>query len=173
MSTCNVLLLVSWIAIAFALIQNTNVDSDNADIRESTYLLDHGDDTFHLIELPGNLLEKKISRKSIEKAPAWNYANGNPPLNAREVLEIADDIHRSQLPKIHSCRYELTSIKLLPLCSDSAKWCWQINFLPCQCVDECGLGGDVLFYVLMDGTVLEPTYWDGDLSKKCPEEFLQ
>jgi hypothetical protein len=96
--------------------------------------------------------------------PEWKNTEPNPPVSARQALQIADKFRRERF-KDHS-RYDwsLEHVALTPLDIKSDKWCWIVLF---EAVPKNGGDGrwpKFPVYVLMDGSTIEP---------KDPEGFLK
>lgn len=155
------LLLLTWLGLAVFFIhsfmvreRDKNVASVDFDPEQMPEIVNVFDDHFY----------PKIPDKIIEQAPAWNYANDNPPISLRKALQIAETFRQERLYKIFDFDYDwyLSSILLAPVDAAEAKWCWCFRFDD-KPSGYAEIGPTVTFYVLMDGTVLEPLIFDGRL----------
>jgi hypothetical protein len=153
-SISTVLLVLTWICIAcfFA-----------AKYVSKTAKANEPKEMPHFVNLEYGFLHPQIPDEGIAESPVWDYTNEHPPISARKVLEIAESFRQSQLPKIKSTRWALTSIQLFPIDAMNAKWCWCINFAEYPS-GRAELGHSVTMYVMMDGKTLDPCINDGRLS---------
>lgn len=112
--------------------------------------------------LYGELYYPEIPNELVAATPSWDYKNEFPPLSVWRVLEIADQFRQTTLYKLKDELWYLSSIQLFVHDVKEAKWCWCVRFdnrVPSIGFDYSHV---VTFYILMDGTVLDPVVYDGE-----------
>ena len=157
-SIYTVLLLLTWIGLGcyfvscFVAVEPnrlvTNVDYDPNEMPD-------------IQPLYGELYYPEIPNELVAATPSWNYKNEFPPLSVWAVLEIADQFRQTTLYKLKDEFWCLSSIELFVHDVEKAKWCWCVRFE--NWMSSIGHHDQhvVTFYVLMDGTVLDPVVNDG------------
>lgn len=108
-----------------------------------------------------------IDEDVVSRQIPWEKNSPNPPLSARRVLQIADWFRVTRLRKFDEFEWSLHSIRLAPMQTATNKWIWIVSF------EQKPLPGLVASYfsqfevfVMMDGTVIEPSDPSGFLCVK-------
>lgn len=102
-----------------------------------------------------------VTQEMLDRTPRWDRRNQNPPLSANEAMVLAERfrlrlVKSEKLPDpsdIDYGRWELTAAELTPF--DSKHWYWRVRFQ--YFVEQTGPPNELELFVLMDGTVVEPT----------------
>lgn len=115
---------------------------------------------FHVEDLDSNEIGNirvSVDKSIAERQPAWKWSASNPPLSARRALEIAGTYRKTRLKQWDRFEWTLVSLNLTPMDARNGKWCWVARF---ELAPKPGLTAthmpELDFYILMDGTVVEP-----------------
>jgi hypothetical protein len=107
------------------------------------------------------------SNRSLTRSqPPWKNKDPNPPVSARQALQIADKFRRERFKNHSQYDWSLEHVALTPLDLKSDKWCWIVQF---EAVPKNGGDGRwprFPVYVLMDGSTIEPKDPEGFLKEK-------
>jgi len=108
-----------------------------------------------------------ISDDLVEKSPAWDRTEANPPVSAKSALGIAEQFRRERLKGAPGWQWQLQSLALLPLDGQSNKWCWSVTFVANR-VEGGSSGIPPVFtvVVLMDREVIVPQEEEYDYLKE-------
>lgn len=109
-------------------------------------------------------IEIEILESMTVQQPEWNQRYENPPLSARRALAIADDFRINRLKDWDQFDWSLTGLRLTPLDLKNNKWCWVVQF-ELAVKPNVNLTASHLpeleVWVMMDGTIVEPSDPDG------------
>ena len=151
-SLSNLLLLVTWSCIACFFLVRWGA--------EFSY-----DDNTN--DLTGDFYSARlaIAPEEMRLLPTWNAYDANPPLSARNALQVAKEFRKTRLKESVGEHYNvvwgLNSISLCPLNKETGKWCWRVEFEAYPDMKHLSLGGpdiSLSIYVLMNGKVYEPDF---------------
>jgi hypothetical protein len=100
----------------------------------------------------------EIHLKQLERTPNWEPAKQpNPPLSAAKALAKAQAFIRSILPDEHA-KWQLRCLHLSNQ-RTWGRWLWQVSY-DGPSHDNSGVPPTMECYILLDGTVLQPTIID-------------
>lgn len=110
-------------------------------------------DTTFTVEYGGKKYEFQISDQDLQKTPAWQPGQENPPLSARRAIEVATKQIATLLPNGKDWR--LYAVTLRPI---EGRWVYLVDFLEPLRGTGAGqqLSAGFQVVVLMNGTAVAP-----------------
>ena len=88
--------------------------------------------------------------------PKWKANDYNPPLSARQAIELAISKRESIINERKNHRWEFQHAMLCPADGKAGYWYWLVVFYEEFAGASSGVPPDLRLVVLMDGTVVEP-----------------
>jgi hypothetical protein len=102
------------------------------------------------------LYESYVTRDAIRKSPAWDKEKtDSPPVLPPRAIRLAEKMRKSVM-KADTRKWEIPNMYLI-FEGDHCAWC--VKFRTEPIIPEAGLVSfdELTIFVLMDGTVIEPT----------------
>ncbi len=100
----------------------------------------------------GKAFESVITAEALERTPAWNESNPNPPLSARSAMQLADQLKGKLVHDTEDGQWGRVAMELRLATADH--WYWLARYEL-----DTGTTGpipDLIILVLMDGAVVTP-----------------
>lgn len=109
----------------------------------------------------GKAYYSEISRDALNKSPAWNTEDENPPLSARKAINLSDARFKKLVKDTEDYKWRREEAAVVFL---GSKFCyWKITYE--AWVTRGGSSGPPItieLFVLMDGTFIEPEVSDDE-----------
>lgn len=106
------------------------------------------------------LYQSELTRDAIRKTPAWDQERiDSPPVSPRKAIRLADKVWKSVM-KADKRKWEVANMHLL---FEESHCAWYVTFRTMPLEPEAGLISSydtITLFVLMDGTVIQPTVED-------------
>jgi hypothetical protein len=99
-----------------------------------------------------------VTRKALQASPAWKNDAENPPVSARKVRRLADEVRARLAKDTADYKWRLESLTLTPTPFEG-KWYWLAEYRGYFKGELEGRYPILLVVVLMDGTVVEHVPW--------------
>ena len=108
----------------------------------------------------GKLYTATATRAALDRAPVWKDDADNPPLSARKAIKLADEARGRQFKDSDEWEWYRQSVELCD--AGGGRWYWAVRYRAYykDIVFLLSLP-EIYLLVLMDGTVVEPTVFDG------------
>ena len=107
----------------------------------------------HLSLNSGKAFVSVITAEAVERTPAWKESDSNPPLSAREAMQLADKLKDTLLDDTRGERRARVAMELRRATEDHWYWLARYELEPDA---WSGPLPDLIILVLMDGTVVTP-----------------
>jgi hypothetical protein len=120
------------------------------------------DDGFDMTSFAfGTVYKSHLERDAILRSPAWDQEKSDrPPVSPKKAIRLAEKVRKAVVKTPDGKKWKVLNMQLL-FEDDHCAWCVRFRSTPPD--PEAGLidlGEEVAFFVLMDGTVIEPTVED-------------